>query len=357
MSFPITTAKQLNTTTQFIILFAGLVVIISGLRAASAIIVPFLLSLTVSLICAPMVLWLKTRKVPPGIAIALVITGVLICGALVGLVVGSSVNQFLEDLPNYQQRLKLMIDPLEQWLLTKGIDPKGSQIRENFDPSLLLSFAGTALTSLGNVMTNFFLIVLTAIFLLFESLVLPDKLKLARNDSSQAFEAINKIVQATNHYMAIKALLSLLTGVLITTWLWLVGVDYPLLWGMIALLLNFIPNFGSILAAIPAVLLALVQLGITPALVTAAAYVVVNTVVGNMLEPKIMGKGLDLSAFVVFMSLIIWGWIFGPVGMLLSVPLTILLKIIMEGFSETRWLAILLGSHQEAQDKKLPTFN
>ena len=120
----------------------------------------------------------------------------------------------------------------------------------------------------------------------------------------------------------------------------LIGVDYHVLWGLLAFLLNFIPTFGSILAAVPPVLLAIVQLGFGEALMTAALYVAVNVIVGSILEPRFMGKGLDLSSLVVFLSLVFWGWILGPVGMLLSVPLTIMLKIALESSPDTHWAAV-----------------
>ena len=120
-------------------------------------------------------------------------------------------------------------------------------------------------------------------------------------------------------------------------------VDYPLLWGLLAFLLNYIPNLGSIIAAVPTVLLTLVQLGWSAALIVFAGYSVVNVVIGSFIEPRFMGKGLGLSTLVVFLSLVFWGWVLGPVGMLLSVPLTMTLKIALESSEENRWLAKLLS--------------
>jgi predicted PurR-regulated permease PerM len=134
------------------------------------------------------------------------------------------------------------------------------------------------------------------------------------------------------------------TGLVVTGGLMLIGVDYALLWGLIAFLLNYVPNIGSIIAAIPAVLLALVQLGPVHAVLVAGLYLIVNVVMGNAVEPRLMGKSLGLSTLVVFLSLVFWGWVLGPVGMLLSVPLTMIMKIALEVNPSTRWLAIMLGS-------------
>ena len=143
--------------------------------------------------------------------------------------------------------------------------------------------------------------------------------------------------------MAIKTLISLATGVIVTLMLLIIGVDYPLLWGLLAFVLNFVPNIGSIIAAVPAVLLAVIQLGVIYALITAMAYFILNLFMGNVIEPRFMGRELGLSTLVVFLSLLFWGWLLGPVGMLLSVPLTITARIALDSRDDTRWIAILLG--------------
>ena len=150
-------------------------------------------------------------------------------------------------------------------------------------------------------------------------------------------------IESFNRYLALKTLFSLATGVVIGIWLAVLGVDFALLWGLLAFLLNFVPNIGSIIAAIPAIFLAFIQLGWGPALLTCLGYIVVNVVFGSILEPKFMGRRLGLSTLVVFLSLVFWGWVLGPVGMVLSVPLTMIVKIAMESNEDTRWIAILLG--------------
>jgi AI-2 transport protein TqsA len=144
--------------------------------------------------------------------------------------------------------------------------------------------------------------------------------------------------------LVIKTLLSAAEGLAIWIWLLILGVDYPVLWGTLVFLLNYVPNIGSIIAALPAVLLALVQLGVGSALLTVLGFVVVNIVLGNLIEPKVMGKGLKISPLVVFLSMVFWGWVLGPIGMILSVPMTSLVKIALESYKDTRGIAIMLGS-------------
>lgn len=141
----------------------------------------------------------------------------------------------------------------------------------------------------------------------------------------------------------IKTIISLATGVIVWIFLAVVGVRFAFIWGLLAFLLNYIPNIGSVLAAIPPLIQALLFNGLGDALVVAGGFIAVNMVIGNILEPRVMGRGLGLSTLVVFLSLIFWGWLLGPVGMLLSVPLTIVARIALETTEGGYRLAVILG--------------
>jgi predicted PurR-regulated permease PerM len=156
-------------------------------------------------------------------------------------------------------------------------------------------------------------------------------------------------MQNLGRYLGIKTLVSLATGLCAGLLTWALDLDFPLLWAMFAFLLNYVPTIGSIIAAVPAVLLALIQIGPGAAGATAMGFISINLVFGNFLEPRLMGYGVGISPLVVFVGLIAWGWIFGPVGMLLSVPLTMTLKMALENDNRTRWVAILLGSERDAE--------
>ncbi|GAA5315640.1 MAG: AI-2E family transporter [Candidatus Pelagadaptatus aseana] len=333
---------------RFLLFTAAFVIVVAGMKASESILVPFLLSLFIVVIFSPPLTWLKQRGVPSGLALVLVISLVVVIGLIFGAVVGSSIVDFRENLPEYQQRLSGLSQQAIGYLQRFGISVSQDQWQEVFDPGVVFSFVGNMLASLGNVMTNAFLILLTVIFILMEEVHFSDKVRYAQKDNAEStLRAMERFSSSINQYMAIKAVLSLLTGGLVLIWLLILGVDYPVLWGLLAFLLNFVPNLGSILAAIPAVLLALVQLGPLSALLTAAGYVAVNVGVGNVLEPRIMGRGLDLSTLVVFLSLVFWGWVLGPVGMLLSVPLTMTIKIALENLNATHWFAVLLSSGKD----------
>jgi predicted PurR-regulated permease PerM len=183
--------------------------------------------------------------------------------------------------------------------------------------------------------------------MLFEAASFPRRLHIALADPEMKMSQIDRFIRSVNSYLAIKTVVSVFTGLFVGVWLYVLGVDHFELWAVFAFLFNYIPNIGSIIAAIPAVLMAFVQFGVGEAGLAALGFLLVNTVMGNVIEPRFMGRGLGLSTLVVFLSLIFWGWLLGSVGMLLSVPLTMIVKIALESREETRWFAILLSSDDE----------
>jgi predicted PurR-regulated permease PerM len=195
------------------------------------------------------------------------------------------------------------------------------------------------------MLTNGILILLTMIFILVEMASFPVKLRAALGESSATFAygTFARFAEDVRKYIGIKTLISLATGALVAVWLGLLGVEYSLLWGLLAFLLNYVPTIGSFIAAIPAVLFAFLQLGLGTSLLAVLGYLVINTLLANVIEPRVMGRSMGLSTLVVFLSLVFWGWVLGPIGMLLSVPLTVILKLALEGQERTRWMAVLLG--------------
>jgi AI-2 transport protein TqsA len=330
--------------TQFLVTVAAVVIVVAGMRAAEKILVPFLLSAFLAIICAPPLFWLRRKHIPTALALLIVIGGIMGIGLLMGTLVGASVKDFSAALPLYQARLQEEIQGLIAWLRGIGLDISDQVLLEYFDPGAIMRIVGKTLTRLGGVLTNAFFILLTVIFVLLEASSFPDKLRAILGPSNPTLSNFEKITNDVKGYMARKTLVSLATGICIAIWLAVLGVNYPLLWGLLAFFLNFVPNIGSIIAAIPAVLLAFIQLGVSSALLTALGFLAVNGVIGNVIEPRFMGRGLGLSTLVVFLSLVFWGWVLGPVGMLLSVPLTLTVKIALESNEDTRWIAILLGS-------------
>ncbi|GMU47232.1 MAG: hypothetical protein AMXMBFR26_20140 [Porticoccaceae bacterium] len=333
----------LSVAARFLLYGAAFVILVAGMKAAAPLLVPFLLAIFIALICAPPIAWLKARGVPGGVAIVLIVLGIVLGAALVGTLVGTSIVDFRQDLPYYQRRLLEMTSGLQDWLAGHGLQFDLNDWRDSVNPGAVMQLAGNTLASLGNLTTNGFMILITVVFILAEQVRFRDKLAQARNVPGESLAAIGRFTESVNHYLGLKTLTSLLTGVLVGLALWLLGIDYAMMWALLTFLLNYVPTIGSILAAAPTVLLALVQIGPLTALIAAAVQLVINVVIGNIVEPRLMGRGLNLSPLVVFLSLVFWGWVLGPVGMLLSVPLTMLVKIALENDPDTRWLGVMLG--------------
>ena len=328
------------------VILASLIVITAGLKAAEDLAVPFLLAAFIATIAATPMFWLERHRVPGWAAISIVMAAMVVMLLGVGALAAQSAGAFTQKLPFYQERLTTLYTEAIGWLQGIGIELSRELLVENFNPAEALAMAGTTLAGLGSVLSNSFLIILTVIFILAEASSFPRKLRDVLRDADRSMPYFSRFAENVNRYIAIKTSVSVVTGLVITIYLAVLGVDFPILWGLLAFLLNFVPAIGSIIAAIPAVLLALVQLGPGYALLTAAGYAVVNIGMGNVVEPRYMGRGLGLSTLVVFLSLVLWGWVLGPVGMLLSVPLTMTAKIALEANPSTVWLAHLLGPAQ-----------
>ena len=318
-------------------------VIVAGMKAAAPLLVPFLLALFIAIIIAPVFNWLQHLGLPAGIALLAVIIALVVVVMLFGVLLGNSMDEFLRALPSYQARLRETTTSLIQWLGSRGVEMSGDTVRQYLDPGKAMALVSNMLRNMGGLLTNGFLILITVIFLLLEASSFPDKWRVASRNAESTLADFRDAVSNIKHYMGIKTLTSLATGVVIAGWLFLLGIDYPVLWGTLAFLLNFVPNIGSIIAAVPAVILALIQGGVSQALLVAAGYLAVNIGIGTFAEPRFMGRGLGLSTLVVFLSLVFWGWVLGPVGMLLSVPLTIAVKIALQSHANTRWMAVMLG--------------
>lgn len=332
---------QVKSSGNIVVVIAAIIIILGALKAAAAIVVPVLLAAFVAIIVSPIHAWLIKKKIPASLSLLIVIIGMVITFTLVGILIGSSVQSFSSNLPVYEAQLNLQLSTLTTKLNSLGII--NGELGSLFNPSMLMKYSTTVLKGAGSVVTNGFMIFLIIAFMLVESTQFTKKLETASGEN-QTMANIDEVFSKIKHYMALKAVISLVTGFIITVLLMLIGLDYAILWGFIVFLLNFIPNIGSILAAVPAVLLAFVQLGTFGALEIGIIYLVTNIVIGSIIEPRLMGQGLGISTLVVFLSLIFWGWLLGPIGMLLSIPLTITVKILLYNEEKTRWLAVLMGN-------------
>ena len=345
---------------------AALVVIVAGLRAAQTIVVPFLLAAFLTLLSLPTLHWFQRKGLPSWVALLVITVVVVLIGIVLVGVVGSSVSGLQAQLSAYQARVGVLQTDLDAWLKQHGMEAGLSLDRQVFDTRRILSLFGSMLGALGSLLNNALIIAFMLVFMQLEATDLPAKLRAITPEGSDVLVRLERIQSTVWRYVRLKTRLSVLTGVLVTVWLWMLGIDFPLLWGLVAFLFNYVPTIGSFIAAVPAVLVAVLQpeaagLPLSPAdslhlaLYAALGYIVINVVIGNVIEPRVTGSGVGLSTLVVFLSLVFWGWVLGPVGMVLSVPLTMVVKIALDNSQDLRWVAILLGSDVPAEPGSGPS--
>ena len=332
--------------TRFLIGAACLVVVIAGLRAAATVVLPFLVAVFLAVVSVPLMRWLERHKVPRPLAVLGTVLSAVGVIVLLGLVVGQTVGEFTAAAPGYQARLQDLTDSVVVLLDDAGVPVEGIRVLDLLPPGLF-DIVGGVFGAIASFASNTFLVLLTAVFIMMEAAGFGAKLRAAFGQDAN-FGQFEHMTQQVQKYLVIKTAISAGTGLVVGLWVAALGLDFALLWGLVAFVLNFIPNLGSIIAAIPAVLLALVQFGPARAGVIALGYVAINLVFGNFVEPLLMGRRLGLSTLVVFVSLVFWGWVWGPIGMLFSVPLTMVVKIALENTKDFRWLAVMLDANPAA---------
>ena len=326
-----------------IVLLACACVIVAGLRAAAVVLVPAAVAIMLALACRPAVDQLERLGVPSGLAIVAVLLVVVAALMILPLIVGTSLSAFQEALPGYRDKMGPWLTGIADQLRGLGFDvPENPRLVELYDTGALFQLVADATVGIVRVLSNAMIVLLVTVFALLEARLLPQKLDRAFG-SQDAAQAFAKIVERVGRYVSVKTMTSLLTGTGCGVLCALFGVDFPLLWGFVAFAFNFIPNIGSILAAVPPILLAALESGFGSASLLGASYVAINMSISNGLEPQLMGSKLGLSTFVVFLSLLFWFWVWGPMGMLLSAPLTMILKIVLEQSDELRPFAVMLG--------------
>lgn len=326
-----------------LIYFAAAVVTVAGVRAASAVIVPLLLSAFLAVVLLPLLRLLQTRMPFP---VAFVIVVTLLAGLLLAptLVIGSSAQQLIGALPQLRDQVVALegeiVEQLAKWDVEVGPDDVGAVL----DPSAITGLLSTFLNSTLRLLSDSVVVLIATAFILSEAAWFSEKIAVIDNVKGDSTRRVAQIVEGVRQYLRNKTVVSLATGLSVWLGLMLLGVKYANVWGFVAFLLNYVPTIGSIIAGVPPIFLALLQQQWGTAAAIFVLYLVVNQLFGSVLEPRLQGRGLGLSPLVVFVSFVFWGWALGPVGMFLSTPITMTLKIACDEFPDTKWIAALLGS-------------
>ena len=326
--------------TRAFVSLAAFVIVAGGMKMAASIVVPILAAIFIAVISVPPTAALVRLGIRRWLAAMIVFLVVMLVGLAAAAIVASTATSFAQELPTYEKLLQ-----------EKGADITLDQVDDILDPARLFPYIQQTLAALVGLLQSTVFVLLTVIFILMEATVVPDKIR-SINDAfggkiGEGDEAVvrwRRVLGDLQGYLVVKTYTSAVTGLLAGLGCWFFGVPYPMVLGLIAFVLNYVPSLGSIIASVPAVLLALVLEGVGPAIGVAMVYLVINISIGSITEPRIMGRRMGLSPLVVFLSLVFWGFILGPVGMFLSVPLTMIVKILLEGTEDLHWIAVILGS-------------
>jgi predicted PurR-regulated permease PerM len=342
-------SKTRNSSNGLLVGFASFIIIVAGLKASAPILMPLFVAGFLAIITNPIVNAMVRSGRSRPFSVGAVVIGVLMTLFALGWLVGDSAEQFAEVMPAHMDRIG---EQLSGWLSSRNIDFQDTEFSSSLKAPLLTALTGTA-RGLATALSNVMLTVILLLFMLLEANTLPNKLRAAFSSDDARVGQIKAFKEDLAQYLVVKTTVSLLTGILLGLWVWLFGIEFPFLLGVIAFLFNFIPTFGSMIAAIPAILLAMVQFGLLTSGFIAIGYFTVNLAIGSLLETQIMGKKLGLSPVVVLLSVVFWGWVWGPTGMILAVPLTMAIRIYCDHTDDSRWVAIMLanGADQALEDQ------
>ncbi|MBR8465451.1 AI-2E family transporter [Campylobacter sp. faydin G-140] len=327
-----------------VVYIASFIVIAGGLKLSSVVILPFLMAVFIAIIISPVIKELENLKIPRILAFILVITTIFIALGFIGNTVISTINGLLSHLPELQTKFKTFSDNIMSFISSYGItNLQDLIVPSEFESSKIFASLGSILRSSTQLASKIFFVLLLVTFMLFETQIFSQKVEYFANKNPQTHHIVDTFISNLKRYLAIKSAASFATGVFVWLGLEILNVPYAPLWGIVAFVLNFIPTIGSIIAAFPAIFVALLLNDIATTIWVITLYLVVNVVIGNFIEPKFLGKGLGISTLVVLLSLLFWGFLFGIGGMFLAVPLTMSLKIALDANPSTKFIAILLS--------------
>lgn len=301
------------------------VLIVAGLRAASGILNPVLMAAFLALLLQPLMARLRKWGVAGGIAVGLVVLAVVVSGLLLVTFVGVSLREFAVRIPDYREELAGLIASATGTLEARGIDAGaylGTAVAGPEVGRWVIGASGAVAGALTNLGLTFFIFA----FMLGGMWELERRAALGTAEHSPLAARFLGFSDTIRGYMGVRAVLGFIAAALDYVLLLVVGVEYALLWAVLSFLLSFVPNIGFTLSLVPPVLLALLALGWKEALIVLIGYQVINNVLDNVIGPRFVGRQMQMSALLSFLSVIFWAWVLGPTGAILAVPLTVLIR-------------------------------
>lgn len=328
--------KEFSPLLRLLIAGACIVIIIAGIKTSAPLLNPFLLALLLAQSISPLPRWLMQKRIPPVIAVLLTILVVIVGGSAVISLFAASTAQFIQKLPTYETGLSDLKEAINTFLAARGLNISQILSFDVFSPSQLATIATTLVGVVSQVMSNALLIIFIVILLLFEFATIHSKSVKGKSPDGTIFARLNEFSADTVKYVAITGASGLLQAIANVIVLMILNVDFAVTWGVLFFFLNFVPTFGFLIAIIPPALIALLQYGWKIAVMVIAAWWLINFVGDNIIKPKFMKKGFDISLLLVIISVIFWSWVLGPIGAILAIPLTLTIKKMLQGYKEVK---------------------
>ena len=335
---------------------ASLFIVIAGLREAAPLLVPIAVAFFLAVLSFPMMQWLMRKRVPHMVALLLTVGSIVLIIGLMGWAGYGLMRNFATEIPGYLVKLKAYVEDSAAWLeATAGVDGAVKGVAQFNLQSLidlatnqdvmkqLASYAGSTFGTVAVFLGTFIAVMVVLMFILMEAPGTHNRVERVRHAGGPDFSLLLNSASDIQKYLGVKTLISAATGLLAFIWCWMFGLKYPLLWGIIAFLFNYIPAVGSTAASIPAIIEGLVTHGPGCAIGVSIGYAIINFGLDNFLQPMLMGRRFGISGLVIVLSVIFWGWLWGPIGMFLAVPLTMMMKVLLENTQEFRWISAAMA--------------
>ena len=337
----ISTALRQPSFLRVVLLLAALVVVFVGMRLAAPILDPILFALVLALLFSPIYGWLRRHGLPTPLALVVMLVGLTVLFLAIAGILGISIARFSGDIGSYTHKLNGQLDNIQS--LTKSLGVSKADLHKALSPSVLTGAIGAILGGVADFLSNLFLILVIVLFLLAEGPAMMNRLRASTGEDHPQVARLTIFGRNVVRQLGLRAIVNLFTAAGVVILLLVLRVDFPLMWGILAFFLSFIPWIGLPLAVAPAVILALAEHGLTSAILVIAGVIVINILAENALSPMLMGRGLSISPTVLFIGFIFWAWLLGGPGAFLAAPLTIFLILMLDSFPETRWLASVMG--------------
>ncbi|MBV6501268.1 MAG: AI-2 transport protein TqsA [Prosthecobacter sp.] len=343
-------------SSRMLVSLACLFIVLAGMKTAAGVLVPVVYAFFLAVLSFPLLRWLIRKRIPA--ALALGMTLLVNLGVLAGIITLAVrlLMSFNRDLPRYIRGLQTYMNEFAGWLQDNGVAEAKTTIDTLFEWNQLISYVtqqdvvtrlgsmlGSTFGTVANVLVGFIMVLILMMFILMEAQGTERRLVAVRQAGGPDFSGLLRSATDIQKYLGVKTLISALTGALAGVWCWFFDLQYPLLWAIVAFVFNYIPAVGSSAASIPAIVEALVQHGAGTAVGVAIGYGLVNFGLDNFVQPHLLGRRFGISALVVVLSVIFWGWLWGPLGMFMAVPLTMVIKVLLDNNEEFRWISVAMA--------------